>query len=219
MKRYHVTTFGCQMNEHNSERMKGMLESLGYTEAASQDHADLILFNTCSIREKADDRFVAHLGHAKRLKREDPNRVIGVGELLGPIYLSRMRCSNGFPFVNIAFGPGQVHSSPSFSPRTRSPPRVSSSLKASPDIFRLSAPASTRGGCRSASAATACVHIASCLLRVDERSVVRRMNSWQRPRDSPPMGCSRSRLLGQNVNSYGRDLPEGHAPLIRRATF
>ena len=65
MKRYHVTTFGCQMNEHDSERMKGMLESLGYAEAAARDDADLILFNTCSIREKADERFVAHLGEAQ----------------------------------------------------------------------------------------------------------------------------------------------------------
>ena len=54
------------MNEHDSERIKGMLDSLGYAEAAEQDDADLILFNTCSIRETADSRFVAHLGHAKR---------------------------------------------------------------------------------------------------------------------------------------------------------
>jgi tRNA-2-methylthio-N6-dimethylallyladenosine synthase len=62
VKTYHVTTFGCQMNEHDSERMKGMLESLGYSEVQSRAEAELILFNTCSIREKADDRFVAHLG-------------------------------------------------------------------------------------------------------------------------------------------------------------
>ncbi|HEV7163056.1 MAG TPA: tRNA (N6-isopentenyl adenosine(37)-C2)-methylthiotransferase MiaB, partial [Solirubrobacteraceae bacterium] len=67
MKRYHLTTFGCQMNEHDSERMKGMLESLGYGEASSRDEADLILFNTCSIREKADERFVAHLQAARAL--------------------------------------------------------------------------------------------------------------------------------------------------------
>ena len=54
MKRYHVTTFGCQMNEHDSERMKGMLESLGYEQAGERSEADLILFNTCSIRESAD---------------------------------------------------------------------------------------------------------------------------------------------------------------------
>jgi tRNA-2-methylthio-N6-dimethylallyladenosine synthase len=74
MKRYHVTTFGCQMNEHDSERMKGMLESLGYGEAAEQDEADLILFNTCSIREKADERFVAHLRKAAAASAGGPGR-------------------------------------------------------------------------------------------------------------------------------------------------
>src|SRR5580693_5157107 len=67
MKRYHLTTFGCQMNEHDSERMKGMLESLGYSEVGERGEADLILFNTCSIREKADDRFIAHLQEANAL--------------------------------------------------------------------------------------------------------------------------------------------------------
>ena len=76
---FHVTTFGCQMNVHDSERMRGMLGSLGYEEAASRDGADVILFNTCSIRESADSRFIAHLGEAKRLKSEDPERVVGVG--------------------------------------------------------------------------------------------------------------------------------------------
>ena len=69
VRKYHLTTFGCQMNEHDSERMKGMLESLGYSEAAERSEADLILFNTCSIREKADERFVAHLREANALKR------------------------------------------------------------------------------------------------------------------------------------------------------
>ena len=54
-KTFHVTTFGCQMNEHDSEHMRGMLEALGYVEAAERAQADLILFNTCSIREAADN--------------------------------------------------------------------------------------------------------------------------------------------------------------------
>src|SRR6202451_194267 len=78
-RRYHLTTFGCQMNVHDSERMKGMLESLGYEEAAARDEADVILFNTCSIRESADSRFLAHLGEAKRLKKRDPERIVGIG--------------------------------------------------------------------------------------------------------------------------------------------
>jgi tRNA-2-methylthio-N6-dimethylallyladenosine synthase len=106
VKRYHVTTFGCQMNEHDSERMKGMLESLGYSEARERDEADLILFNTCSIREKADNRLAGHLGEAKRLKTEDPSKVIGVGGCWAQSLKDEV--FEQFPFVDVAFGPGQV---------------------------------------------------------------------------------------------------------------
>jgi tRNA-2-methylthio-N6-dimethylallyladenosine synthase len=104
---YHLTTFGCQMNEHDSERMKGMLESIGYREVEERDGADLILFNTCSIREKADNRLVGHLGEAKRLKAEDPERVIGIGGCWSQSMKERV--FELFPFVDVAFGPGQVH--------------------------------------------------------------------------------------------------------------
>src|SRR3954464_3863170 len=105
--KFHVTTFGCQMNEHDSERMKGMLESLGYQEVTERGDADLILFNTCSIREKADERFVAHLGEARALKRRDPARVIGVGGCWAQSVKDEV--FRRFPFVDVAFGPGQVH--------------------------------------------------------------------------------------------------------------
>jgi tRNA-2-methylthio-N6-dimethylallyladenosine synthase len=107
MKRFHVTTFGCQMNEHDSERMKGMLESLGYSEVPERADADLILFNTCSIREKADSRFVAHLHEANALKRRDPGRVIGVGGCWAQSVKDQV--FRDYPFVDVAFGPGQVH--------------------------------------------------------------------------------------------------------------
>jgi tRNA-2-methylthio-N6-dimethylallyladenosine synthase len=107
MARYHVTTFGCQMNEHDSERMKGMLESLGYGESAEAEAADLILFNTCSIREKADERFVAHLHQAKGIKRRRPEVVIGVGGCWAQSVKDEV--FRQFPFVDVAFGPGQVH--------------------------------------------------------------------------------------------------------------
>src|SRR5215216_4591233 len=95
------------MNEHDSERMKGMLESLGYAETATRDQADLILFNTCSIREKADERFVAHLNEAHKLKRGDPERIIGVGGCWAQSVKEQV--FRQFPFVDVAFGPGQVH--------------------------------------------------------------------------------------------------------------
>src|SRR5690349_12020705 len=106
-KRFHVTTFGCQMNEHDSERMKGMLGSLGYSEAASREEADLILFNTCSIREAADSRFIAHLGEAKRLKGGAPDTVVGVGGCWAQSVKDEV--FERFPFVDVAFGQGQIH--------------------------------------------------------------------------------------------------------------
>ena len=79
MRRYHVTTFGCQMNAHDSERIKGMLESLGLGEAVSPDDADVVVFNTCTVREKPDTRLAAYLGNATARKRERPDLVIAVG--------------------------------------------------------------------------------------------------------------------------------------------
>jgi tRNA-2-methylthio-N6-dimethylallyladenosine synthase len=106
-KTFHVTTFGCQMNEHDSERMKGMLGSLGYEEAGEQDGAALILFNTCSIREKADSRFIAYLRQAAAVKRRNPGTVIGVGGCWAQSVKEDV--FRQFPFVDVAFGPGQVH--------------------------------------------------------------------------------------------------------------
>ncbi|MCK9249044.1 MAG: radical SAM protein [Solirubrobacteraceae bacterium] len=107
VRRYHVRTFGCQMNEHDSERMRGMLESLGYSPADEPEDADLILFNTCSIRESADSRLIAHLGHAKRMKRERPDVVVGVGGCWAQSVKDEV--FERFPFVDVAFGPGQIN--------------------------------------------------------------------------------------------------------------
>ena len=95
------------MNEHDSERMKGMLESIGYAETQERADADLILFNTCSIREKADERFVSRLYEAAALKRRDPERLIGVGGCWAQSVKDQV--FRDYPFVDVAFGPGQVH--------------------------------------------------------------------------------------------------------------
>jgi tRNA-2-methylthio-N6-dimethylallyladenosine synthase len=87
--------------------MKGMLETLGYEEVPERREADLILFNTCSIREKADDRFVAHLQEARAAKRARPDTVIGVGGCWAQSVKEEV--FQRFPFVDVAFGPGQVH--------------------------------------------------------------------------------------------------------------
>jgi tRNA-2-methylthio-N6-dimethylallyladenosine synthase len=94
------------MNAHDSERIKGMLEELGLGEAVSQDEADVIVFNTCTIREKPDQRFAAHLGNAKMLKVADPQKVIAVGGCYAEA--QRERLFDLYPFVDVAFGPGTI---------------------------------------------------------------------------------------------------------------
>jgi tRNA-2-methylthio-N6-dimethylallyladenosine synthase len=101
-----VTTFGCQMNAHDSERIKGMLEDLGLGEARAQDDADVIVFNTCTIREKPDQRFAAHLAQAKALKGRDPEKVIAVGGCYAEA--QRERLFELYPYVDVAFGPGSI---------------------------------------------------------------------------------------------------------------
>ncbi|HZO49595.1 MAG TPA: tRNA (N6-isopentenyl adenosine(37)-C2)-methylthiotransferase MiaB [Gaiellaceae bacterium] len=106
MKRYHVTTFGCQMNAHDSERIKGMLESLGLGEAVSAEEADVVVFNTCTIREKPDTRLAAYLGQAAARKRQNPDLVIAVGGCYAEA--QREQIFARYPFVDVAFGPGSI---------------------------------------------------------------------------------------------------------------
>jgi tRNA-2-methylthio-N6-dimethylallyladenosine synthase len=105
-RRYHVTTFGCQMNAHDSERIKGMLEELGLGEATSQDEADVIVLNTCTIREKPDTKFAAYMGNAAALKRDRPDLVIAVGGCYAEA--QRDRLFTLYPAVDVAFGPGTI---------------------------------------------------------------------------------------------------------------
>jgi tRNA-2-methylthio-N6-dimethylallyladenosine synthase len=106
VRRYHVTTFGCQMNAHDSERIKGMLEELGLGEAVTQDEADVLVFNTCTIREKPDQKFAAHLAQAAALKAGDPDKVIAVGGCYAEA--QRERLFELYPYVDVAFGPGSI---------------------------------------------------------------------------------------------------------------
>jgi tRNA-2-methylthio-N6-dimethylallyladenosine synthase len=206
-KRFHVTTFGCQMNEHDSERMKGMLESLGYAECETRDAADLILFNTCSIREAADSRFVAHLHQAKGVKRRRPDVVIGVGGCWAQSVKDDV--FRQFPFVDVAFGPGQVHRLAEF--------LTSDSLTAQGyfefEGFTGHLPA------RRAREFQAWVQISvGCNCRCSYcivpstrgREVSRPFDELvEEVRAQVADGVREVTLLGQNVNSYGRDLRVG----------
>jgi tRNA-2-methylthio-N6-dimethylallyladenosine synthase len=94
------------MNAHDSERIKGMLEELGLGEAAEQEGADVLVFNTCTIREKPDQRFAAHLAQARALKVRDPEKVIAVGGCYAEAQQERL--FELYPYVDVAFGPGSI---------------------------------------------------------------------------------------------------------------
>jgi tRNA-2-methylthio-N6-dimethylallyladenosine synthase len=213
-KRYHLTTFGCQMNEHDSERMKGMLESLGYSEAPERGEADLILFNTCSIRETADSRFIAHLGEAKRLKREQPDRVVGVGGCWAQSVKEEV--FERFPFVDVAFGPGQTHKLAEF--------LTSDSITAQGyfefEGFTGRLPAKRARpfqGWVQISVGCNC-RCSYCIVPSTRgREVSRPLDELvAEVRSMAEDGVREVTLLGQNVNSYGRDLrvegPAGPRP-------
>src|SRR3954463_365738 len=211
MKTFHVTTFGCQMNEHDSERMKGMLESIGYAEVAERDGADLILFNTCSIREKADERFVGHLRQAAALKRRDPERVIGVGGCWAQSVKDEV--FRQFPFVDVAFGPGQVHKLAEF--------LTSDSLTAQGffefEGFTGHLPmkrARDFQGWMQISVGCNC-RCSYCIVPSTRGSEVsRRFDELVAEAERLAAdGVRELTLLGQNVNSYGRDLRGERGPV------
>jgi tRNA-2-methylthio-N6-dimethylallyladenosine synthase len=202
---YHLTTFGCQMNEHDSERMAGMLDQLGYSRVDNRDDAEVILFNTCSIRESADNRFIGHLGEAKRLKKENPERIIGVGGCWSQSLKDEV--FERFPFVDVAFGPGQIPKLAEF--------LLSDSLTAQVGYFdfesvsghlpmrrerQFQAWMQISQGCNCVCAY--CI-VPSTRGREESRPAAELIAEAERLAAD---GVKELTLLGQNVNSYGRDL-------------
>jgi tRNA-2-methylthio-N6-dimethylallyladenosine synthase len=206
MRRYHVTTFGCQMNAHDSERIKGMLESLGLGESPAPEEADVLVFNTCTIREKPDTRLSAYLGDAAARKRERPDLVIAVGGCYAEA--QRERIFELYPFVDVAFGPGSIphlgdwigaggHAVPRG--RFGSHEHFAARLPMRRER-RFQAWVQVSMGCNSA-----CAYCIVPAVRGREQSrrpgeIVAEVQQLARD------GVREVTLLGQNVNSWGRDL-------------
>jgi tRNA-2-methylthio-N6-dimethylallyladenosine synthase len=217
VRRYLVTTFGCQMNAHDSERIKGLLEELGLGEAASEEEADVLVFNTCTIREKPDTRLAAHLGQAKALKDRDPDTVIAVGGCYAEA--QRERIFELYPFVDVAFGPGSISHLGDWLgaggvgvARGRFGTGEERSFAAELPLHRerrFQAWVQISMGCNSV-----CSY---CIVpKVRGREVSRRPGEilaeiGRRAAE----GVKEVTLLGQNVNSYGRDVGSDFSDLLR----
>src|SRR5438132_6262051 len=216
MRRYHITTFGCQMNAHDSERIKGMLEELGVGEARSQQEADVIVFNTCTIREKPDTKFAAYMGNAAAQKRAQPETVIAVGGCYAEA--QRERLFELYPDVDVAFGPGTIPHLGEWigaggeAPRSRFGVAEERAFAGRLPMHRersFQAWVQISMGCNSV-----CSY---CIVpSVRGREVSRRPGEILAEVDGlARAGVREVTLLGQNVNSYGRDVGSDFAELLR----
>ncbi len=205
------------MNAHDSERIKGLLEELGLGEAPSQDEADVIVLNTCTIREKPDTRFAAHMGNAASLKRKRPGTVVAVGGCYAEA--QRERLFTLYPDVDVAFGPGTIaHLGDWLGAGGEGVARGSFGTGSEREFAaglplhrerRFQAWVQVSMGCNSV-----CSY---CIVpAVRGREISRRPGEiLAEVEQLATEGVREVTLLGQNVNSYGRDVGSSFAELLR----
>jgi tRNA-2-methylthio-N6-dimethylallyladenosine synthase len=205
---YYVRTFGCQMNEHDSERISGMLESEGYTRAEGPDEADLVVVNTCAIRENADKRLYGTLGEMKRAKDQRPGMRIAVGGCL--VQKDKHLVLSKAPWVDVAFGTFAVGELPRLLADRERTGVPAFEFREQTEVFPSALPArradpfhawvAVSVGCDNA--CTFCI-----VPSVRGPQVSRRMGEiLDEVRILIDDGVVEVTLLGQNVNTYGRDL-------------
>lgn len=103
-EKYHIVTYGCQMNVHESEKIAGILHGMGYTETPDKEQADIIVFNTCCIRENAENHAFGNIGALKKLKKQKPNLLIAVGGCMTQEKGKTEVLKKKFPFIDVMFG-------------------------------------------------------------------------------------------------------------------
>ncbi len=209
ISRYHIITFGCQLNENDSEKLAGLLEQAGMTSVENVREADLVILNTCSVRENADDRLFGHLGMMKNIRRDRPDVLVGLcGCMMAqPVHRDKVRKS--YPFVDFFFGPQDIHKLPYLITK-RLFEGQKSYLEDGEDIITEDLPivrarkyralVSIMFGCNNY-----CSYCIVPYTRGRERSR-RPERILQEIRQLVDEGFKEVLLLGQNVNSYGHDL-------------
>ncbi|MBY6362126.1 tRNA (N6-isopentenyl adenosine(37)-C2)-methylthiotransferase MiaB [Rhodococcoides corynebacterioides] len=216
---YQVRTFGCQMNVHDSERLAGLLEDAGYVPAAAGDSADLVVFNTCAVRENADNKLYGNLGQLRPAKDADPSMQIAVGGCLAQ--KDRDVVVQKAPWVDVVFGTHNLGSLPALLDRARHNKRAEVEILDSLDAFPSTLPAkrdsayagwvSISVGCNNT--CTFCIVPALRGKEVDRRpgDVLAEVQALVNE------GVLEVTLLGQNVNAYGASFADPDTPRDRGA--
>ncbi|HLU60410.1 MAG TPA: tRNA (N6-isopentenyl adenosine(37)-C2)-methylthiotransferase MiaB [Pseudonocardia sp.] len=201
---YTIRTYGCQMNVHDSERMAGLLEAAGY-ERSDSDDADVVVFNTCAVRENADNRLYGNLGHLRPVKAARPDMQIAVGGCLAQ--KDRETIVRKAPWVDVVFGTHNVHALPVLLERARHNRAAQVEIAESLEVFPSTLPA------RRESAYSAWVSISVGCNNTCTFCIVPSLRGKEKDRRPGDVlaevqalaaeGVLEVTLLGQNVNSYG----------------
>jgi tRNA-2-methylthio-N6-dimethylallyladenosine synthase len=202
---YEVRTFGCQMNLHDSERLSGLLEDAGYVRAAAGAAADVVVFNTCAVRENADNRLYGNLGHLASVKARRPGMQIAVGGCLAQ--KDRGEIARKAPWVDVVFGTHNIGSLPALLERARHNEEAQVEILESLDVFPSTLPT------RRESAYAGWVSISVGCNNTCTFCIVPSLRGTERDRRPGDVlaevralvgeGVLEVTLLGQNVNSYG----------------
>ncbi|MEL7646825.1 MAG: tRNA (N6-isopentenyl adenosine(37)-C2)-methylthiotransferase MiaB [Sedimentibacter sp.] len=220
-KSYHILTYGCQMNEHDSEKISGMLTSIGYEETDDEKDAELVIFNTCLIRENAELKFFGKLGEVKGLKRNKPDMMVAVCGCMMQKDEIREKLLKKFSFVDIVFGTNTIHELPGLIYNVEFKNRKSIDIVENTELiyenmpkqrkFKYKALVNITYGCNNF-----CTYCVVPYVRGREKSrepeeIINEVKSLAQD------GCREVTLLGQNVNSYGSNLEIGFtfAQLLR----
>lgn len=209
-KAYHILTYGCQMNEHDSEKIGGMLTSIGYEETDDEKNADLIIFNTCLIRENAELRVFGKLGEVKGLKKTKPSLVVAVCGCMMQKEEIRQKILKSFSFVDIIFGTNTIQELPKLIYDIEFNKKKSIDITENTELiyenmpkirkFKYKALVNITYGCNNF-----CTYCVVPYVRGREKSRLPQdiINEVEMLAED---GCREITLLGQNVNSYGNNL-------------
>jgi tRNA-2-methylthio-N6-dimethylallyladenosine synthase len=210
---YEVRTYGCQMNVHDSERLTGLLEDAGYVAAPSGEQADVVVFNTCAVRENADNRLYGNLGHLAPVKAKTPGMQIAVGGCLAQ--KDRGEITRKAPWVDVVFGTHNIGSLPALLDRARSQQEAQVEILESLEVFPSTLPTKRE------SAYAAWVSISVGCNNTCTFCIVPSLRGKERDRRPGEIlaevealvadGVSEVTLLGQNVNAYGVEFGDRQA--------
>ncbi|KQX63640.1 tRNA (N6-isopentenyl adenosine(37)-C2)-methylthiotransferase MiaB [Angustibacter sp. Root456] len=202
---YDVRTFGCQMNVHDSERLTGLLEDAGYVPATDGETADVVVFNTCAVRENADNKLYGNLGHLAPTKRRNPGMQIAVGGCLAQ--KDRGEIVRRAPWVDVVFGTHNLGSLPALLDRARHNQQAQVEILESLEVFPSTLPTKRE------SAYAGWVSISVGCNNTCTFCIVPSLRGKEKDRRPGEIlaevealvadGAIEVTLLGQNVNSYG----------------